>query len=371
MRQRRSWPLSNRHGASSAVLVFLLAVAAVAGDSGFVTSLRGYAVETGARRAPALGYYEALINTAPLDRPDDNPRPPAGWLPFGGTATGIVRELREYVRWEMRPNLDLCWNGTRFRTNTMGFRTPEVSLEKPAGTYRILVFGSSNTMGYGVNDHEAYPRILERWLNQRSTQKRRVEVVNLAVAGDSPSRKLARLQKEAARWSADWLLCDASVLDPWLENTHVHAVLQRAIPIPFPFVHEAISRSGVSANDSLEKFRDKFRGESEQLISGVYAEFSAVSRRLRVPLTVVILPRADGETTSARAVSAVRSLSGANGLEFLDLSAAFDRMAIEEFRISDWDKHPSARGHEAIFEALRAAIIGRGGLPGVAPGAAR
>jgi hypothetical protein len=36
---------------------------------------------------------------------------------------------------------------------------------------------------------------------------------------------------------------------------------------------------------------------------------------------------------------------------------------LEEFRISEWDKHTSARGHRAIFEAIRDALIARGGLP--------
>ena len=79
--------------------------------------------------------------------------------------TGIVTEVPSYLRWEMKPDLDIRWNGTTFQTNRLGFRTPEVSLEKPAGTYRILVFGSSNTMGYGVNNDDMYTRHLEQFLD--------------------------------------------------------------------------------------------------------------------------------------------------------------------------------------------------------------
>ena len=32
-------------------------------------------------------------------------------------------------------------------------------------------------------------------------------------------------------------------------------------------------------------------------------------------------------------------------------------MEVDEFRISDWDKHPNARGHQVMFEALRDAIL--------------
>ncbi len=122
----------------------------------------------------------------------------AGWLPFGSEETGIVQELPTYLRWNMKPNLDIGWNGTVFRTNHLGFRTPEVSTEKPARTYRILVFGSSNSMGYGVSNHEIYTNLLEEWLRGWVGPSYFVEVVNLSVAGDSPSRRLYRMQQEAS-----------------------------------------------------------------------------------------------------------------------------------------------------------------------------
>jgi len=109
----------------------------------------------------------------------------------------------------MRPNLETVWYGTAFRTNRHGFRTPEIELEKPPGTYRIVIFGSSNTMGYGVNNDEIYAWHLEAWLNRCTAATCRIEVVNLAVSGDSPSRRLLRLPDEAARFDPDWVLCDA------------------------------------------------------------------------------------------------------------------------------------------------------------------
>ena len=47
----------------------------------------------------------------------------------------------------------------------------------------------------------------------------------------------------------------------------------------------------------------------------------------------------------------------------LDLSNALDhpRADVEDFRISDWDKHPNALGHRVIFETLRDAILKHAG----------
>jgi lysophospholipase L1-like esterase len=358
------WPV--RPGSSSPVaMAVLLLLAGAAGDSALVSVLRGFAVNDEAARSRTVGYYEALLNVPASVSTSDAPRPPRGWVAFGGPDAGIVRELPSYLRWEMRPKLDTRWNGTVFRTNRHGYRGPEVDLEKPAGTYRVLVFGSSNTMGYGVHNEDVYTRHLEKWLNSYLGKKRRVEVVNLAVAGDSPTRRLARIQREAGRWNADWLICDASVLDGWLEDAHIQWALQNRVSIPYSFVAEAARRAGVNPSDSVEVFREKFHGQSEGMLSEIFAAWSAEARRLGLPFTVVILPRADEKAKSPRVVRLFRALARQNGLDHVDLSDAFDDLEVDEFRISDWDKHPNARGHQAIFEAMRDALLDRGGPPGL------
>ncbi len=355
-----------RHPSSlPGVLFLLLLVGLLRAESGFVSSLRGNSEETPADQVPTLGYYEALLDGRRPEFCPDTPQPPPGWIAFGDERAGIVEEVPSYIRWKLRPNLELTWNETVFRTNSHGFRTPEIALEKPPRTYRILVFGSSNTMGYGVNDEEMYTRLLEAWLNLCNGPTRRIEVVNLAVSGDSPSRRLLRLQEEAGRFDPDWVLCDASPFDSWVEEAHIHATLQRSLPIPFAFVKDAIERTGVSANDSVEAFRAKFRGESERMYSDVYAGWSAEARRLNVPLTVVILPRSDGKDKSLRVIQLIQSLCNQHGLDYLDLSGAFDELDEDQFRISDWDKHPNAHGHRAIFDELRDSLLIRGGPPGL------
>jgi hypothetical protein len=329
-----------------------------------VASLRGNSTQVANDESLAQGYYEALIAGRQSEASPKSQEPPPSWVPFGGEQTGIVVEVRSYIRWKLRPNLRTTWYGTGFRTNSHGHRTPDVALEKPPGTYRIVVFGSSNTMGYGVGDEEVYTRHLETWLNQCAGPALRTEVVNLAVSGDSPSRRLARLMVEAGRYNPDWVLCDASPFDAWLEEAHIHATLQRKLPIPFAFVKDAIERTGVSANDSLAVFRAKFEGEAERMYSNVYAGWSAEARRLGVPLTVVILPRSDCKQKSKRVIRLIQAVSNRKGLDYLDLSNAFDKLDEGEFCISEWDSHPNARGHRAIFDELRDALLIRGGPPG-------
>ncbi len=118
----------------------------------------------------------------------------------------------------------------------------------------------------------------------------------LPLAGSSDSNMRPDL------YHPDWVICDASVLDTWLEDTHLHSVVQHHIPIPFPFVQQAVNHAGVKATDSLDAFRTKFEGASERFLDEVYAGWSVEARRLGCPLTVVVLPRADSKAKSPRVV---------------------------------------------------------------------
>src|SRR5690348_1711935 len=112
---------SVRPVASSSAMILLLVMAG-AGDGALVSTLRGSSVDE-AREAEPLGYYEVL--TAPPRPLHGRPAgPPPGWTAFGAAATGIVREVPSYLRWTMKPDLDLRWNGTVFRTNHLGLRPP-------------------------------------------------------------------------------------------------------------------------------------------------------------------------------------------------------------------------------------------------------
>jgi hypothetical protein len=220
-------------------------------------------------------------------------------------------------------------------------------------------------MGHGVNDEETYPRRLERWLNEETRGAPRVEVVNLAVAGESPTGRLQRLREEGERFDADWLLFDATVFDSILEEEHLQAVVSKKIPIPFDFVRKAIRRSGVTATDSAESFERKLGGQSEALLDGAYGGWSAAARRLGVPLSVVILPRSDRRIESHRMFRLIRTLADRHALEYFDLSRAFHGLEEDQIQVSRWDNHPGPLGHRAVFEAFRAVLIDRGGPPGL------
>lgn len=82
----------------------------------------------------------------------------------------------------------------RFRTNDYGLRRDdEVAIPKPAGMFRVLVLGDSQTSGYGTNE-ETYPGHLETLAQERAGGQL-VEVVNGGVDGYSPQQAYLWLRK--------------------------------------------------------------------------------------------------------------------------------------------------------------------------------
>lgn len=84
--------------------------------------------------------------------------------------------------WVTDPNLDRepfphREEGTTFRvsTNADGLRFPLHEVDKPPGVTRVMALGCSTTFGWGVDDEQSYPAVLESLLRADGY---RVEVIN-------------------------------------------------------------------------------------------------------------------------------------------------------------------------------------------------
>jgi lysophospholipase L1-like esterase len=356
-------------------LLALSIAPAIAPEADWVSILRGDSrLNAELREAQARGYYEAILTDADdqaavgprreTATAADDRRPPPGWRPFA--ESGIIRPVDGYLRWRMKPNLETVWNGARFTTNSRGYRTPEVMIPKPPGTYRIVVLGSSNTMGHGVGDDQMYVRLLETWLNSdEAGVGRRVEVVNLAVSSDSPSQNLVRLRQDVPELEPDWILNDVTVLDYSLEELHLHSTVRKRKPIPFSYIRSILRASGVSPSDSFPEFSGKLLGSTEDLLDGAYAGWATEAAELATPMTLLQLPRTDAEIENRNLKRMACRLARRHLLPMIDLSGAYGDRTLSEYRLSPWDKHPSVLGHRLIFEELRDALIRRGGGPGL------
>ena len=105
-----------------------------------------------------------------------------------GMANADWIEKDSELLWRYRPSQVIDGNFIkpgRYTINSQGYRGPEFTPEKQPGIARIVCLGESNTFGLSVSDDAVWPRQMEKKLNSLDPQKRRWEVLNLAVTNYS------------------------------------------------------------------------------------------------------------------------------------------------------------------------------------------
>ncbi len=131
---------------------------------------------------------------------------------------GVLYEPYGDFGYRQRPGLSERYsNGTRAVWNRMGYRGPVVSVDKPKGTYRIILLGGSTTAGYGVNDDETIDAHMRRLLPGRFPGVC-FEVVNLALGGYDSYQDYARMRADGTRLTPDLVIVNSGVND--VRNAH-------------------------------------------------------------------------------------------------------------------------------------------------------
>lgn len=93
-----------------------------------------------------------------------------------------------------RANVRGVFKRTYYRTNKIGLRGPDYMQKPYPGTYRIAIGGDSVTAGSGVFEEDAYPRVLEKLMNQ-APGARRIEVINTGLGGLDAEWVVSRLER--------------------------------------------------------------------------------------------------------------------------------------------------------------------------------
>jgi lysophospholipase L1-like esterase len=174
-----------------------------------------------------IALLSALFAVIALDRL-------VAFLDLGYTAArGRPNERRRLERPEFSVDVQL---------NALGFREPRLPSTKPPGTVRIVALGDSFTQGYGVEEHQSWPRRLEVLLDARDPRPH--EVVNLGVPGANPADYLSYLRDPGLAYRPDVVLIMVmanDVQDRWVQQefgvqrtSEILADARRAVLAPPP-----------------------------------------------------------------------------------------------------------------------------------------
>ena len=284
--------------------------------------------------------------------------------PRGPVLTTIQDFLRPNARGSMVCNVP-------YRSNSAGFRGPEVSESKPQDVFRIAVGGDSFTMGSGVPEEGTYAYQLEVLLNQRASSARRFQTLNLGIAGLSIRQVVTRIEQVGLRFHPDmivygWTLNDIEGphyerLLPWNERLAAYAKLKRSWVSPSEFFNWMRSRLRYIMQDDSTSYRSELAHNYFE-VDLAWADFVAELDRLaeiqeREGICAVVFlnpelielhdehpftPVYDHVAKAARdrGLFTVRSIDA-----FLD----FEPMTLWVARANS---HPNIRGHQILADTL-------------------
>lgn len=118
-------------------------------------------------------------------------------------------------------------------TNNFGMRNKtNITLEKPANTYRILLTGDSFTFGSGLKDNETISVQMEKILNE-SNRDITFEVLNKGVPGYSLDQEYRSLLEDIKKFHPDlvfWNLIPSNMSDSVDPGPSYRAILYDLLP---------------------------------------------------------------------------------------------------------------------------------------------
>jgi hypothetical protein len=122
---------------------------------------------------------------------------------------GRLFEIDEGLGWKLRPLASGLHQSRYFRAeyriNALGIRDRAREVAKPAGTRRILLYGDSQSFGWGIPEEQRFSNLVE-------ARAAGLEVWNLGVPGYGLDQEILAYERDGQRFEADEVVLLVSAL---------------------------------------------------------------------------------------------------------------------------------------------------------------
>lgn len=280
-------------------------------------------------------------------------------------------------------------------------RTEGYSFEKRPDTFRIVVLGDSNTYGQGVRREEAFPKLVETYLNEGrlSRSGKKIEVINLAWPGINIADEYIDLIKKGFKYDPDIVLVAFCLNDlgelnsirmyPRRDPLYIRRPLNRenwkwALPIPYSvdrfltinsdfylfvlsrydsLLHKIGIRQSIDHDSNLLlSYSDGNRDWKMTQISLSNIHYICKQRGIRSYLVIIPYFYALENYRFGEIHKKVEDTAKATGFSVLDTLPLFIGKNSNDFIVNKRDTHPNKLAHkmmaQTIFQFLEREIAG-------------
>ena len=119
-----------------------------------------------------------------------------------------------FTGYKLTPNWELNHDTLKEKINSLGFKNPEININKDKGTYRIICIGGSLVYGKGNNDG-TWPYFLGQMFNSNISSTQNIEVINAGVPGYTSYHTLSQFITKLMDLKPDLIISYQLFSDLW------------------------------------------------------------------------------------------------------------------------------------------------------------
>ncbi len=356
--QFRFWPSAIAVTAGSICLLAVpsVAIQMIPASKGLIARLHGDVLNARDMAQQRRGYYEELDVGGAGNWEWHGAEEPEGWSKGKET---FFRKRSDFLLRDIVPSASTVLGRGEAKSNRLGMRDREYERIKPANTYRIVLLGASNDMGWGVKNDETYENLVEDDLNSHvpDSHYSNYEILNLAVAGDSILQRVLRLEQEGFALQPDTAILSITAVDEQFIASSLRKALIQGIEASPDYrdeVQSVIRRARVNGAMPAVMIERRLQPYFTELCRWSFQRFAqqCAKRGIR-PLVVYRPAPADFSGLEAQVRSKMLAMARDAGLQVIDLSPAFDSVTDRSSLIlAKWDDHTTALGHRLLADQL-------------------
>jgi len=263
-----------------------------------------------------------------------------------------------------RPNMQGRFYGVEIKTNSLGLRDYEYSIEKPKNKKRIVLLGDSFTLGWGVPFDNTCSKQLEKMLNQHQNK---YEVINMGTGNYNTTMEVELFKLNGLQLSPEMVVLMYFVNDvepiPRKKSGFVYVVRRRSYCLSFLVGRLIKLRSRfVKAFEWSTYYEYLYSMENLENLKAnrdSIRELIALCKKNEIELLIVNIPELRNlrEYRFSQATEHIKSLAEEARVPFLDMLVAFTDHEPESLWVKPEDPHANAKANSIIAEQLYKKVL--------------
>ena len=246
------------------------------------------------------------------------------------------------------PNREGHYYGVSIKTNSLGLRDFEYSIEKPENVKRIIFLGDSFTFGWGVPIDSLYSKQVEKMLNGKDGK---VEVINMGVGNYNSIMEVELFKLKGLELDPDMVVLMYFINDtepvPQIKSRVEYYLLRHSYFMAFLFDRLVKIKTHFDKDFEWSKYyRSLYSDENAENMAATkkaIEELIKICSKNDIKLLIVNIPelRSLKDYQFSEATEYIQSLAEEQKVPFLDLLPALVGHEEESLWVSPEDPHAS------------------------------